>query len=171
MSRGFVREGDQEEAPVIPPRAALPEHTPNYVTPQGFKALKAERLKLLEELSDFKSKDEREQRRKAAEIDGKLNLLNERINSARVLDATSQTMDEVRFGATVTYKIESAKSPVTLKIVGVDEANVHEKKIAFVAPIAKAMIGKKVGEIAHLALGEEERKIEILQITYDSNPE
>src|SRR5690554_5431325 len=83
MSRGFVREGDQEEAPVIPPRAALPEHTPNYVTPQGFKALKAEKLKLLGELSDFKSKDEREQRRKAAEIDGMLNLLNERINSDR----------------------------------------------------------------------------------------
>lgn len=97
--------------------------------------------------------------------------MNERINSARVLDATNQTMDEVRFGATVTYKIESAKSPVTLKIVGVDEANVREKKIAFIAPIAKAMIGKKVGEIAHLALGEEERKIEILQVTYDSNPE
>src|SRR5690554_602912 len=171
MSRGFVREGDQEEAPVIPPRAALPDNTPNYVTPEGFESLKLERLELLAELSNFESTDEREKRRKSAEIDGKLNLLNERINSARVLDVKNQALDEVRFGATVKYKIDSAKAPVTLKIVGVDEANIREKKIAFIAPIAKAMIGKKVGEIAHLALGEEERKIEILQITYDSNPE
>ncbi|HZH87424.1 MAG TPA: GreA/GreB family elongation factor [Brumimicrobium sp.] len=171
MSRGFVREGDQEEAPVIPSRAALPDNTPNYVTPEGFAALKTEKIQLLEELSSFESTDEHEKRRKAAEIDGKLNLLNERINSARVLDAKDQAMDEVRFGATVTYKIDTAKSPVTLKIVGVDEADIKEKKIAFIAPIAKAMIGKKEGELTKLSLGGEEREVKIIKITYPSSQE
>lgn len=166
MSRGFVREGDQEEAPVIPSRAALPGNTPNYVTSEGFEALKSEKLALMAELSNFQNTDEREKRRKSAEIDGKLNLLNERINSARVLDSISQNPDEVRFGAVVTYQIDTAKVPVTLKIVGVDEANIREKKIGFIAPIAKAMIGKKVGEVAFLNLGGEERKIEILEIVY-----
>ena len=166
MSRGFVREGDQEEAPVIPPRAALPNNVTNYVTQEGFEALKSEKIELLDELSNFEKTDEREKRRKSAEIDGKLNLLNERINSARVLDSKDQNQDEVRFGATVTYKIDSSKTPVTLKIVGVDEANIREKKIAFIAPIAKAMIGKEVGEIARLSLGGEEREVEILEIVY-----
>lgn len=166
MSRGFVKEGDQEEPPMIPPRASLPAGTPNYVTPEGFEALEREKIELLEELANFESKDERERRRKSAEIDGKLNLLNERINSARVLDLKGQSEGEVRFGATVTYKITSAKMPVTLKIVGVDEANIKEKKVAFVAPIAKAMIGKKEGEETILNLGGEERKLTIIKITY-----
>lgn len=166
MSRGFVREGDQEEAPAIPPRAALPQNVTNYVTQEGFEALKNEKIELIAELSSFENTDEREKRRKSAEIDGKLNLLNERINSARVLDSKDQNLDEVRFGATVTYQIDSSKDPVTLKIVGVDEANIREKKIAFIAPIAKAMIGKKVGDVAFLNLGGEERKIEILEIVY-----
>lgn len=166
MSRGFVKEGDQEEAPMIPPRAALPANTPNYVTPAGFQALKTEKEELLEELANAKHKSEREKRRKSAEIDGKLNLLNERINSARVLETKNQDTQEVRFGATVTYKIDSAKKPVTLKIVGVDEANIREKKVAFVAPIAKAMIGKGVGEKVLLSLGGEEREVEILEVTF-----
>lgn len=151
---------------MIPPRAALPVGTTNYVTPEGFKALEQEKKELLEELANFDSKDEREKRRKSAEIDGKLNLLNERINSARVLDLKEQSGGEVRFGATVTYKISSAKKAVTLKIVGVDEANIKQKKVAFVAPIAKAMIGKKEGEETTLNLGGEERKFKIIKITY-----
>ncbi len=166
MSRGFVKEGDQEEPPMIPPRAALPDGTTNYVTPEGFQALENEKEELLKELSTFESKDEREKRRKSAEIDGKLNLLNERINSARVLDLKDQNDGEVRFGATVTYKIDSAQKAVTLKIVGVDEANIKKKKVAFVAPIAKALIGKKEGEETTLNLGGEERKLKVVKITY-----
>ena len=43
MSRGFVKEEDQEEAPFIPPRAALPPGVTNYVTPQGYQELIKER--------------------------------------------------------------------------------------------------------------------------------
>lgn len=164
MSRGFVREGDQEEPPMIPPRASLPDGVPNYVTQNGFDALQNEKIALIKELADYKSEDERERRRKSAEIDGKLNLLNERINSARVLDLKDQSLSEVRFGFKVTYKIGNGK-PITIQIVGVDEANIKERKIAFIAPIARAMIGKKVGEEAILELGGEKRKVAIVAIT------
>lgn len=163
MSRGFVREGDQEEPPMIPPRASLPNGVPNYVTQEGFDALQNEKLALLKELADFKSEDEREGRRKSAEIAGKLNLLNERINSARVLEVKKQSLDEVRFGFKVTYVIGNGK-PVTIQIVGVDEANIKERKISFIAPIARAMIGKKKGEHVLLDLGGEKRQITIVDI-------
>ena len=47
MSRGFIKEGDQEEIPRAPMRAYLPEGVPNYVTKEGLDALKVE-LKNLE---------------------------------------------------------------------------------------------------------------------------
>jgi transcription elongation factor GreB len=52
------------------------------------------------------------------------------------------------------------------QIVGVDEANVKEKKIAFTSPLAKTITSKKVGDKFDFKLGEEIRPIEILEINY-----
>ncbi len=52
------------------------------------------------------------------------------------------------------------------QIVGVDEANVKQKKIAFVAPIAKAVTGLKVGQKTEFKLGNEARILEVLEIDY-----
>jgi transcription elongation factor GreB len=46
MSRGFVKEDDQEEAPFVPPRAALPDGVPDHVTPRGLQLLLDERKAL-----------------------------------------------------------------------------------------------------------------------------
>ncbi len=167
MSRGFVKEGDQEEPPMIPPRASLPPGMTNYVTPEGYDQLIQEKEGLVAERTSLNEENERETRRKKTEIDGKLALLNERINSARVLDVNDQPKDEVRFGASVTYQMGSKGPKTTLKIVGVDEANIKKKKVGFVAPIAKAMIGHKVGDDVVFSLGDEERKLKIKSIEYD----
>ena len=166
MSRGFVKEGDQEEPPMIPPRAALPDGVTNYVTPEGLKQLETEKEELITERSQSKELSEREKRRKAAEIEGKLNLLTARINSARVLNSAEQQQGEVRFGAIVTYQLSTTKNPITLKIVGVDEANIREKKVGFIAPLAKAMIGKKIGDQTTFDLRGETRQLEIIDISY-----
>lgn len=165
MSRGFVKEEDQEEAPIIPPRAALPPGITNYVTPAGMEELLAEHQELEEERTGLDSKNETERRRAQTIIDGKMNLLNERINSARVLRPEDQPQDEIRFGATVELKDEKG-SKQEFTIVGVDEADVKKQKIAFVAPIARAVTGKKKGETAEFQLGPETRNLEILKITY-----
>ncbi len=166
MSRGFVKEGDQEETPIIPPRAALPEGATNYVTPNGMKLLQVEREHLEHERATLTTTHEQQRRIELAVINGKLDLLNERIASARVLDPASQPKEEVRFGATVTYKISTSPSPQTFQIVGVDEADVAKKKIAFVAPIAVALTGKSIGNIVSLNMGGELRKLEVVDIQY-----
>lgn len=168
MSRGFVKEGDQEEAPMVPPRAALPPGEINYVTPTGMEALLKEREKLEKEYNKEKE-SETERRRQNMLIDGKLNLLNERIKSARILKPQDQPKEEVRFGATV--KLENLTGPMKgksmqLSIVGVDEADLKQQKIAFVAPLAKASMGKKVEEEFELKLGEETRKLKVKEIKY-----
>ena len=166
MSRGFVKEEDQEEAPFIPPRAALPEGAINYVTPNGMDQLKAEMEELENERTEVPTKNETERRRDLAVINGKINLLQERIVSARILEPADQPKDEIRFGAKVTYKMMANNITNTFQIVGVDEAEIKKNKIAFVAPIAVAITGHKVGEVVDFKLGNETRKLEILSIEY-----
>ena len=165
MSRGFVKEDDQEEAPFIPPRAALPAGVTNYVTPLGLKLLQQEKKSLEEERAEVDAMNEVESRRLKSVIDGKIKLLNERLTTARVLDPASQTPDQVRFGAKVKIKDNTGKVQ-EFQIVGVDEADVKKQKIAFIAPIARAVTGKKVGEIADFKMGDETRNLQILEITY-----
>lgn len=164
MSRGFVREGDQEEIPVIPPRAALPPGVTNYVTPAGYRLLLEEKEALEEERKILPKDNEGEYRRASLFIDGKLKLLNTRIASARVLDATGQELDEVRFGTVVEFN--NGQKTLEFQIVGVDEADVKQKKIAFTAPIARAIMGKKVSDTIEFKHGNNIQTLKILSISY-----
>lgn len=165
MSRAFVKEDDQEEAPFIPARAPITEGETNYVTPAGKQALLDEKSALEKDKSEVKLVEkEQDRRRNMATIKGKLKLLEERINSARIIDPNEQPKDEVRFGAKVKFKMNN-KAQI-FQIVGVDEADVRKEKIAFTAPIAKALMGKKKGEISDFQLGNEKRSIKVLEIEY-----
>ncbi|WP_029033276.1 GreA/GreB family elongation factor [Salinimicrobium terrae] len=169
MSRGFVKEEDQEEAPFIPPRAALPAGVINYVTPQGHRQLLEERETLEKERKNLDISSDKDRRHAAAVIDGKLNLLNERISSARILEPKEQSQDEVRFGATVSFRPLAGPQKgkeQSFTIVGVDEANIKARKIAFLAPLSKALTGKKAGETARVQMGGAMQELEILNINY-----
>lgn len=166
MSRGFVREGDQEEHVIVPPRAALPEEVVNYVTPRGMELLLTEREALEKERLSLNEENEGEYRRRNNFLLAKLRLLNERITSARVINPEEQPRDEVRFGATVTFTVNQSENLQTFQIVGVDEADVKQSKIAFVAPIAVALTGGKEGEERIFVVGNEKRVLRIWKITY-----
>ena|SRR5690554_1059056 len=166
MSRGFVNEDDQEEIPIVPPRADLPTGVTNYVTQVGLDKLLAEQQALINEKEQLDIDSENEKRIAINHINVKLNLLNERISTAVVVDLTKQKQDEVRFGATVSLKIGSDPKQHRYQIVGVDEADFKTKKISFLSPIAKVLIGRKVGEKAVLKLATEERVFEVLEISY-----
>jgi len=174
MSRAFVREDDQEEALIIPPRAALPAGFPNYVTPRGKELLDEERRQIESEIAGLAGEDESQHRRELSVLRGRLNLLLERISTAQVVVSSTQPRDEVRFGATVTYRIvpetdlnAPGRRDITFRIVGVDEADVKEKKIAFVSPVAQAMMGHKAGEEVVFYPGNEKRILKIVRIGYE----
>ena len=139
MSRGFIKEGDQEEVPMVPPRAYLPDGVPNYVTKEGLDALREE-LKNLEN-----------ERVKAGDnyimvnfINATIKQLVHRINSAVEVDLSKVSKDTVSFGAWVRYNGR------VVRIVGVDEADVNKGLVSFVSPIAKMLIGKKAGDFIEL---------------------
>ena len=166
MSRGFVKEDDQEEIPFVPPRADLPEGVTNYVTQVGVDELLAEKQQLLNDIENLEITDENERRITINYINAKLQLLNSRISSAKIIDLSTQPQDEIRFGATVTLFKPMENCNCQYQIVGVDEADISKGKISFLSPIAKLLLNKKVGDKAILKLTKEERVFKILDITY-----
>ncbi len=168
MSRGFVKEDDQEDIPLVPPRAFLPDGVPNYVTQEGMQALLDEKQELLNEKKTLDTINEKEKRIAVNHINAKLQLLNERILSAQIMESDQLENDtnEVRFGALVKLRIEATKKEQIFRIVGVDEANISKGKISFISPLAKALINKKKGEQAVLALEQGKRLFTILDVEY-----
>ena len=166
MSRGFVKEEDQEEIPMVPPRADLPMGATNYVTDKGLLQLLNERDDLMKDKQSAYQENEKEQRIAINLINAKLQLLNERISSAKVVNLDDQPKDEVRFGAIVSLLMGDDKIPKYFQIVGVDEANIAESKISFLSPIARALISKKVNDVALLQVGRTDRTFKILGIRY-----
>ncbi len=166
MSRGFVKEDDQEEIPIVPQRAYLPPGVTNFVTLVGMDQLLAEREMLVNEKENLSSANENEKRIALNYINAKLQLLNNRIAEAKVVNPNEQPQNEIRFGALVTLKIEGSGNIQTFQIVGVDEADISKGKISFISPLAKTLINKKTGDKVILKRPKEDIVFEIIGIAY-----
>jgi len=166
MSRGFVKEDDQEEVPIVPQRAYLPDGVTNFVTPFGMSQLLAEKQMLENERNNLNNTSDNEKRIELNYINAKLQLLNNRIAEARLVDLTVQPKDEIRFGATVTLKTEATKTAQTFQIVGVDEADISKGKVSFISPFARGLINKKTGDKVVLKQAGKDVVFEITGISY-----
>jgi transcription elongation factor GreB len=166
MSRGFVKEDDQEEIPIVPQRAFLPEGVTNFVTQAGMNQLLAEQQLLINERDNLSSTSENEKRIALNYINAKLQLLNNRIAEARIVNLKEQPQKEVRFGALVTLRTEASDKIQAFQIVGVDEADISKGRISFISPVAKSLVNKKIGDKVILKRAKEDIVFEILDITY-----
>nr|WP_199042883.1 GreA/GreB family elongation factor [Dyella sp. ASV24] len=143
MSRSFVKDADEsvgERLPDIP----LSEH-PNYVTPRGIAQLR-ERLVALRERRDAlrTATDTLLQQRELAEVERELKWINARVGSAIEVDPAQQPRDRVAFGALVT--VDSDEGHARYRIVGEDEADVEHGLVSYVSPVAKALLGARMGD-------------------------
>jgi transcription elongation factor GreB len=167
MSRGFVKEDDQEEIPIVPKRADLPEGVTNFVTQAGMDQLLSEQQMLVNERDNLNlNSSENEERIALNYINAKLQLLNNRIADAKIVKLNEQPQNEIRFGALITLKITASKKAQTFQIVGVDEADISKGKISFISPLAKVLINKKIGDKAILKREREDLVFEIINIEY-----
>ncbi len=166
MSRGFVKEDDQEEIPIVPPRADLPEGVMNYVTQRGMDELLAEKQSLIKERDQVDSSNEKEKRIARNHINAKLKLLEDRISTAQVVKQNEVAQDEIKFGAVIKLKNISNNRIQIFQIVGVDEAAFSRGKISFTSPLARVLINKKTGDKAVLKRDQQELEFEILDISY-----
>ena len=165
MSRGFVKEDDQEEIPIVPPRAHLPEGAFNYVTPNGVAELLAERAELIARRDSQEANNENEKRIAVNHANAVLQLLDNRIATATVINISEQPLEEVKFGALVTVKIGKEPTFKQYQIVGVDEADIAKNKISFISPMARVLMNKKLGDevVLHLVGGDKHFRIEAIK--------
>ncbi|MGE3683144.1 MAG: transcription elongation factor GreB [Bdellovibrionales bacterium] len=132
----------------------------NYITPEGFKKLQEEfrqlfheeRPKLVETVAWAAGNGDRSEngdyiygKRRLREIDKRLKFLRDRIENAQVVDPKQVKSETVVFGATVTIEDEDGLNK-TYKIVGEDEIEPGQNKISWKSPMAKALLGRKLGD-------------------------
>ena len=173
MSKAFTKDEAWEE-PIIPPRAPIPAGVQNYVTPRGLQLLRAELAALETERHRLETErgDEVEYRRRLAIVVGRTRDLNARLASAELVDPRRQPHDEVRFGARVTLRTvggERGGEERRLEIVGIDEADAARGRMAFIAPIARAILGRGVGDRVALATPRGQELLEVVTIDYPAD--
>ncbi len=154
--------------------------SPRFITPQGFARLRAEydelfrveRPKIVDIVSWAASLGDRSEnadylygKKRLREIDRRLAHLARVMKAAKVVDPASQATGQVRFGATVELADEDDNRR-ELTIVGDDETDASAGKIGWSAPIARALIGAKVGDERTVQLPNGEKNWKILSIRY-----
>ncbi|WP_237216529.1 transcription elongation factor GreB [Falsiroseomonas oryziterrae] len=170
-------EDDEDEGP-----PGLPPGTPFYMTPAGAQALREELRRLWEEerpkvvevvswaagLGDrSENADYQYGKRRLRQIDARVRFLRKRLERVQVVDPAAQPKrDQVFFGATVTYARLSDDAEVTITIVGVDEADAEAGRISWVAPVARALLGARVGDTRRIRTPAGVDEIEVVAIAY-----
>lgn len=181
MSKAFTKEPDGDDGDDNDPADNLPKDVKNYMTPDGFFALKeelrtllyGERPKIVAIVSWAAGNGDRSEngdyiygKKRLREIDRRVRYLTKRIESAEVVDpAQQQHLTQVFFGATVCYARED-DSEQTVVIVGVDETDIEQGRISWLSPVAKALMKARVGDEVMLRTPAGAERVEIISILY-----
>ena len=160
------------------------ERPPRFITPNGYAVIRAEyerlfgteRPKLVETISWAASNGDRSEngdyiygRKRLREIDWRLTHLSKVMKQAKVVDPAAQVeRDVVHFGAIVELADEEDQRR-TLILVGEDEADSTSAKINWLAPIARALVGARVGDERIVTLPAGEKSYEIVAIDYPTS--
>ena len=158
----------------------MADASPRFITPQGFARIRAEyeelfgveRPKIVEVVSWAASLGDRSEnadylygKKRLREIDRRLSHLSRIMKAAKIVDPAAQSTDQVRFGAKVELADEEDKRR-TITIVGDDETDANSGLIGWSAPLARALIGAKVGDERVVRLPSGEKAYEVVAINY-----
>ena len=159
MSVAFTKEESAETASetLLPDRPISPH--PNLVTEAGRRALELQLRQAREAYEAAQQLDDVNERRRQSAVPLRdARYLTERLRTAQVVADPASTAT-VAFGSTVTFSRADGRVQ-TYRIVGEDEADPKAGTISFVAPVAKSLMGKAVGDV----VGTGAQEIEILSI-------
>jgi transcription elongation factor GreB len=154
---------------------------PNYITPAGFAALRAEyeqlfaeeRPKLVETIAWAAGNGDRSEngdyiygRKRLHEIDRRLGWLSKRMKAAKVVDPAQQPdRNRAWFGCTITIADED-DTHRTLTLVGDDEADAGKGLVGWNAPLARALRGAAIGDLRRVTLPSGEKEYEVMALAY-----
>ncbi len=179
MSKAFTKETDTEEELDEPD--PLPPNTRNFMTPYGIEMLqkefeflmRKERPRIVEIVSWAAGNGDRSEngdylynKKRLREIDRRIRYLTKRLEDVEVVDPVRQQgIDQVFFGATVTY-IREDDTEVTVKLVGVDEADLTVGKINWQSPVARALMKARAGDTVEVRTEGKSEALEVVSVSY-----
>ncbi len=184
MSKAFTKETDGDDADDLPETSdALPQGTKNYVTPEGLRRLQdelrqlcqVERPKIVEVVSWAAGNGDRSEngdylygKRRLREIDRRIRFLTKRLEIAEPVDPAQQkNRAQVFFGAAVTY-VDDHDRERTVRLVGVDEADLERGQISWTSPVARALLKARVGDVVEVRTPVGPESLEVLKISYSA---
>jgi transcription elongation factor GreB len=154
---------------------------PRFITPEGFARIRSEyeelfgveRPKLVETIAWAAANGDRSEngdyiygRKRLRELDRRLSHLSRIMKAAKIVDPASQgARDQVRFGATVELADEDDNRRI-VTIVGDDEADAAAGRIGWSAPLARTVVGARVGDERTVRLPSGEKSYEVISIEY-----
>ena len=154
---------------------------PNYLTPDGAKKLSEElrellqvqRPKVVQEVQEAAAQGDRSEnaeyiygKKRLREIDRRVRFLSKRLDSAVIVRPEDQGGDVVRFGATVEVEDEDGQRKRYV-LVGPDEADPAQGKLSFQAPLGRALLKRKVGDVVVVQRPKGEIELEIVGVSFD----
>jgi transcription elongation factor GreB len=182
MNKAFTKESDADDPDDGDlPVPELPAGARTYITPTGYRRLRAELLDLLDserpkmvEVVSWAAKngDRSENgdylygKKRLREIDRRIRFLTRRLDIAEVADpSVHHGSDQVFFGASVTYA-DAAGEERTITIKGVDEADTLNGEVSWVAPISRALLKAREGDEVQLQTPGGLQRVEVLAVRY-----
>lgn len=116
----------------------------------------------LSENAEFHAAKERQ-----SHIEGRARLIDDRLARAQVIDPSGQALDQVRFGMTVVLVDADTNEEVTYTILGEEEADAKCGRISVTSPVARALLGRGIGDTVSVRVPKGMREFEILEIRVD----
>jgi transcription elongation factor GreA len=99
-------------------------------------------------------------------IEGRVGELEDKISRAEVIDPTKLSGDTVKFGATVTLADEDTDQEMTYQIVGSEESDIKAGFLSITSPLARALIGKSVGDSVEVPTPGGSKMYEIVTLAF-----
>ena len=179
MNKAFTKERDDEDDDDPVEDRPRPKGT-QHITPEGFRALEtelkrlwnADRPKITEEVAAAAAQGDRSEnaeyiygKKKLREIDRRIRFLRKRLDALNVVEPPKENPDKIYFGAWFTVEDEDG-AEMTYRIVGTDEIDLASRKISVASPVAQALIGKRVGEIASIQRPKGPTEVTVMKVWY-----
>ena len=105
-------------------------------------------------------------RERQAFVEGHIGIIEDLLSRAEVIDVSAITGKVIKFGATVKVADEDTDEKSTYQVVGEHEANIKEGLLSVTSPMARAMIGKTVGDSVEVTTPGGTKSYEIMTVKY-----